>query len=309
MRPSGRAALAVASGLVVSLALAACDDATGSDAAPPLGDPAYEVVYAAFDSSTQAYLQLFVATADGRWRRRLLRDDIEAMSPRWSPDGRRIEFTSYATGRPAIYVADADGSGVERVPAGLALWFHDWSADGARMLVTYSADINTFGFATMRPDGTDIVPIPGAASTSSVSWSPDDRSILHDGWSGLTFSLDMKDADDGESRMLADSAMEGRWSPDGRRIAFIGRSGNSGIVNTGVWVMNADGTGRRRLTFRAAQTPAWSPDGRSILFVVPEPDGFTRDLWVVSADGGTPRRITQTPPNHGPTMPDWRWSR
>jgi dipeptidyl aminopeptidase/acylaminoacyl peptidase len=33
-----------------------------------------------------------------------------------------------------------------------------------------------------------------------------------------------------------------------------------------LWVMNADGAGRRRLTTRPAAAPAWSPDGRSIAF-------------------------------------------
>lgn len=49
-----------------------------------------------------------------------------------------------------------------------------------------------------------------------------------------------------------------RWSPDGRRIAFL----RSGLL----WTMNADGTGKRRLTTRAAAGPSWSPDGRWIAF-------------------------------------------
>jgi len=49
-----------------------------------------------------------------------------------------------------------------------------------------------------------------------------------------------------------------RWSPDGRRTAYLhgGR----------LWLMNADGTGQRRLTDRPAAGPAWSPDGRWIAF-------------------------------------------
>jgi TolB protein len=49
-----------------------------------------------------------------------------------------------------------------------------------------------------------------------------------------------------------------RWSPDGRRLAVLhlGR----------VWVMAADGSGRRRLSTRPAGGASWSPDGRSIAF-------------------------------------------
>jgi len=49
-----------------------------------------------------------------------------------------------------------------------------------------------------------------------------------------------------------------RWSPDGRRIAFV----RAGML----WIMNADGGGKRRLTTRPAGGPAWSPDSRWIAF-------------------------------------------
>ncbi|HEU5108716.1 MAG TPA: hypothetical protein VFT95_09185 [Micromonosporaceae bacterium] len=49
-----------------------------------------------------------------------------------------------------------------------------------------------------------------------------------------------------------------RWSPDGRRLAFL----RGGLL----WVMNADGTAKRRVTTRPAAGPAWSPDGRWIAF-------------------------------------------
>ena len=54
------------------------------------------------------------------------------------------------------------------------------------------------------------------------------------------------------------------WSPGGGRIAFFNkRDGGKEI-----YVVNADGSGQRRLTrdARNAATPAWSPDGRKIAF-------------------------------------------
>ena len=50
------------------------------------------------------------------------------------------------------------------------------------------------------------------------------------------------------------------WSPDGSRIAFTSTRGPSGI-----WVMNADGSGQS-LLIPGGAGPAWSPDGGRIAF-------------------------------------------
>ena len=59
-----------------------------------------------------------------------------------------------------------------------------------------------------------------------------------------------------------------------------------------LYVMNADGSGKRLLTRRAWGGLAWSPDGRKIAF-----DGATRDgkseIYVINADGSGKRRLTR----------------
>jgi dipeptidyl aminopeptidase/acylaminoacyl peptidase len=56
-------------------------------------------------------------------------------------------------------------------------------------------------------------------------------------------------------------AAEARWSPDGRRVAYT--------AGGQLWVVNADGSGRRRLTTLngGASGPVWSPTGDRIAFV------------------------------------------
>jgi Tol biopolymer transport system component len=54
-----------------------------------------------------------------------------------------------------------------------------------------------------------------------------------------------------------------RFSPDDRTIAFVLYPGYPSDEPEGVWLMNADGTNRRRLCELAA--PFWSPDGTRIL--------------------------------------------
>ena len=61
------------------------------------------------------------------------------------------------------------------------------------------------------------------------------------------------------------------WSPDGERIAFAsfaGGVGPTGDPNYDLFVVNADGSGLRRLSQSPAYDmyPTWSPDGESIAF-------------------------------------------
>ena len=87
-------------------------------------------------------------------------------------------------------------------------------------------------------------------------------------------------------RLLARGADQPAWSPGRTRIAFAG----AGLGNTGIWVMRADGTGRRRLTRLAGDgEPTWSPDGRRIAFR--RNQGASFDLWVVPSAGGRASRL------------------
>jgi TolB protein len=77
--------------------------------------------------------------------------------------------------------------------------------------------------------------------------------------------------------------VEPAWSPDGRRIAFASQRDGT----THIFVMNADGTGTRRLTSGKLDDnhPSWSPDGRRIVFA------REGGLFVAPAAGGAARRV------------------
>ena len=70
-----------------------------------------------------------------------------------------------------------------------------------------------------------------------------------------------------------------------------------------IWVMNADGSGQRKLTDNDATdwSPAWSPDGAQIAFVSNR-DG-NDEIYTMNADGSDQRRLTQT--DDGESFPAW----
>jgi Protein kinase domain len=106
----------------------------------------------------------------------------------------------------------------------------------------------------------------GLPFAEQPDWSHDGRRVL----------FRAKPTAQGPSRMIILEGREGRphlrdvgagdsarFSPDDRAIAFVLYPGEPSGEAEGVWLMNADGTNRRRLCELAA--PFWSPDGAQIL--------------------------------------------
>ena len=84
----------------------------------------------------------------------------------------------------------------------------------------------------------------------------------------------------------------GPWSPDGRKLLYYRNQG-------GVWVMNADGSGKRNLTpnngFNAPGS--WSPNGRQVVFTT-DRDG-NNEVYVMNADGSKQRSLSAEPLHPG----------
>jgi Tol biopolymer transport system component len=92
----------------------------------------------------------------------------------------------------------------------------------------------------------------------------------------------------GGATLLLDDARQPNISPDGSKIAFV-RASPNGACRIGI-ILLRDPSNVKMLTDAAADTnagyPAWSRDGRRICYV------NRRELWIVDASGGLPRRIT-----------------
>ncbi len=174
--------------------------------------------------------EIYLMNADGSDQRRLTNNEVEDITPDWSPDGSLLTWISSLDGTPHVFVMNADGTQPRQLTRGIAPDdAANWSPDGSRILfVSYlnGADPLMLGqgnaeIFTVADDGA-----PAVNLTQNPYW---------DGYPA--------------------------WSADGTRIAY---SVNNG-VEFNLWVMNADGTGRRELSgANGAGTandccPAWQP--------------------------------------------------
>jgi len=84
------------------------------------------------------------------------------------------------------------------------------------------------------------------------------------------------------------------FSPDGKKIVFVVREDvlEKGKSNADIYLMNADGSGLRRLTSDPAADghPSFSPDGKSILFASSRKEGM--QAWLLPLEGGEPTQLT-----------------
>lgn len=138
--------------------------------------------------------------------------------------------------------------------------------------------------------------------TFAPRFSPDGREVLMSverGGNSDVFKMDL--ATRRLTRLTNNPAVDvsPTMSPDGRRIAFASDRGGSGKPQ--IYVMNADGSGQKRITFGQGnyQTPVWSPRGDLIAFTRQYRGRFY--IGVIRPDGTGERLLTESYLDEGPT--------
>jgi Tol biopolymer transport system component len=193
------------------------------------------------------------------------------LSPRFSPDGSRIVFSSDRDGNDEIYVIGIGGTGITKLTSSPAKDLDpSFSPDGSRIVFDSDRDGPVAIFA-MDVDGTDAVNLSKPKRPGHIfpSWSPDGSVIAYAcGSSFQGLDICVMGADGTTQRVLTGGPgareWEPAWSPDGTKIAFVSdRTGDDEID-----VMGADGGPVTRLTHHPGRDadPAWSPDGTKIAF-------------------------------------------
>ena len=102
--------------------------------------------------------------------------------------------------------------------------------------------------------------------------------IVYESYRGSDWELFAMQADGSAGRNLTRSPstddLYPHASPDGKRICFVVDEGKGKARSRNVYLLGADGTGRKLLA-RNARQPCWGPDGRRVAYLPGEFDRFT----------------------------------
>lgn len=194
----------------------------------------------------------------------------QSASATFAGDNGRFVFES------GLGLATMNPDGTGRVNLGQSGSSPAWSPDGGR--IVYLKDGDDLYVIHANGTGKRSLGVSGAAP----AWSPDGTKIVFATGTGIsvinadgTGLVDLTDTPDGGPS----------WSPDGSKIAF-GRFDVTG--ETGVWVMDADGSNPHELFDNGARNEAidWSPDGSKLIFQSSTGDGPR--IYTMDSDGSNP---------------------
>ena len=152
----------------------------------------------------------------------------------------------------------------------------------------------------------------GSVTGRSPALSPDGKRVTYSVDPYPVARLMAAELDGAQAQQLTDGSAPvwlGRWSPDGKRIAFTWRDRTEA---SDLWVINADGTGRRQIshiphTEGHVEWPAWSPDTRQFAIQVGRysKQESAAHIWIVDAATGAARKLAAHDQPYLDETPSW----
>jgi Tol biopolymer transport system component len=175
---------------------------------------------------------LWRANRDGSNPIQLTAPPIDAMLPRWSPDGAEIVFVDRAAPVHKIYRVSSEGGTPEQVlPEDTDTESSPtWSADGRKIVfASQGGKSSRSAIHILNLEDHQITTLATPVAMTSPRWSPDGRSIAALSWDSLSLSIY-----DLATQKWSTLAQKGpftfpEWSRDSQSIWFVRQRGDVGI--------------------------------------------------------------------------------
>ena len=262
-----------------------------------------------FVSNRDGNNEIYLMNSDGSDELNLTNNPANDRHPSWSPDGQRLTFASRRDGDNFdIYLLDIATRAVTRLTETGSDNRPAWSPDGARIAFASERSGNKDIFIMNADGGGQAQLSTSTANEDQPTWSPDGNHIAYvtdaDGQRHISVinvsdgtALNTIRSDTGENFHPA-------WLNDRNQSLLLFTSTRFGDED--IFLVNPlNGEGLRQITSDATieRQPSWSRDGSLILFVSDRAGDGARDIYTVTLEGASVKRLT--PDGSNDREPKW----
>ena len=263
-----------------------------------------------FVSSRSGHKEIWAMDYDGANQHQITHLGSISLSPRISPDGTHLAFSSLVKSGWEILmysmelnrlVSFSRFGGTNLSPA--------WSPDGAKLAFSssrsghseiYSTDASGGNLKRLTSSrGPDVSPVWNRKTGAQISWVS--------GRTGLPEIYTME-GDGTNVQQVTDQgyAVSPSWSPNGQFLVFawMRHYGPGAPGAQDLYIMDVASKQWVQLTHDGGRNdfPSWAPDGRHIVFESSR--SGSEEIWSMLADGTNQKRLTFSGRN---SQPNWSW--
>jgi TolB protein len=263
-----------------------------------------------FVSDRSGHKEIWVMDYDGSNQRQLTHQNSISLSPRISPDGSRLAFSSMTKSGWDILMYSIDLNRMVSFPRlGGTNLSPAWSPDGAKLALSSSRGGNSEIYVCDAGGGNLHRMTTGKGPDVSPSWNRKTGAQIAfvSGSTGLPQVYTMEADGTNQQRMTDQGyAVSPNWSPNGQflTLAWTRKYGPGEPGSSDIYLMDIASKQWVQLTHDGGRNdfPSWAPDGRHIVFQSAR--SGKEEIWMMLADGTKLHQLTFTGRN---AQPNWSW--